>query len=130
MEVNDSTLFKNFLQKAADLLKCKKQEDSFELISKAISINMDAPEPHNLLGILMEIRGNDSVARKHYRAAYALDPTYKPACRNLERLVNFEWGPQNRNYDFGEFGDEDSPNEKGEQRCSVILKIKKSKNWQ
>lgn len=70
-------------------------------IKDAMILNMDAPEPHNLLGILAEMSGDDSRARKHYRAAYALDPTYQPACRNLERLVDFVWKTVSRKYDYG-----------------------------
>lgn len=83
-------------------LRKKNMEDGYKLISKALLLNLDAPEPHNLLGILAELKGDDCLARKHYRAAYALDPTYKPACRNLERLVRFEWGAQSRDFDFGD----------------------------
>lgn len=82
-------------------LKEKDIKSSCSKIANAMVLNMSAPEPHNLMGILCEITGDDDRARKHYRAAYALDPTYKPACRNLERLVMFEWGSQRRDYDFG-----------------------------
>ena len=48
----------------------------------------DAPheaQPHNLMGIIME-RENDHVqAMKHFRAAWALDPTFVPARINMER---------------------------------------------
>ncbi len=59
-------------------------------IADAMGLNMDAPEPHNLLGILYEMMGDYQAARKHYRAGYALDPTYKPCCRNLERITGFD----------------------------------------
>ena len=72
-------------------------------IANAMILNMDAAQPHNLLGILYELDGDDAAARRQYRAAYALDPTYKPACRNLERLVMFSWAPQSRRFDYGEY---------------------------
>lgn len=59
-------------------------------IAEAMALDMDAPQPHNLLGILYELAGDFQAARKHYRAGYALDPNYKPCCRNLERLTGFE----------------------------------------
>ena len=59
-------------------------------IADAMGLNMDAPEPHNLLGILYEMLGDYQAARKHYRAGYALDPVYKPCCRNLERITGFD----------------------------------------
>ena len=95
-------VYSQTISNAIELLRNKNTESGYKLISKALLLDPDAPEPHNLLGILAEIRGDNSIARKHYRAAYALDPTYKPACRNLERLVMFEWGPQSRDYDFGD----------------------------
>jgi hypothetical protein len=85
---------------ASDALRRNDIETSRMQIANAMSLNMDAPEPHNLLGILCELTGDDTSARKHYRAAYALDPTYKPACRNLERLVLGDW-ELHRNYDYG-----------------------------
>jgi Flp pilus assembly protein TadD len=56
-------------------------------IAQAMSFDMEAPEPHNLLGALLEFSGKTNLALRHYRAAYALKPSYKPACRNIERLV-------------------------------------------
>lgn len=95
-------VYSQTISDAIGSLRNKNTDSGYKLISKALLLNPDAPEPHNLLGILSEMKGDDSVARKHYRAAYALDPTYKPACRNLERLVMFEWGPQSCNFDFGD----------------------------
>ncbi len=89
-----------------DAIKALQKQDlqvARTLIGKAALLDMDAPEPHNLLGILYELQSDDNSARKHYRAAYALDPTYTPAIRNLERLVIFEWGTQKRNYDYGDY---------------------------
>ncbi len=87
--------------KAADFLKEGRMNEALPSIKEAIRLNTEAAEPHNLLGIFFELTGDDDNARKHYRAAYALDPTYKPACRNLERLVEFVWGPTSRRYDYG-----------------------------
>jgi lipoprotein NlpI len=85
-----------FIQKirqAADKLRQYEFKDAYPLIVEAIRVNPDAPQPHNLLGIWFELTGDGDKARKHYRAAYALDPTFKPACRNLERICTmFEYG--------------------------------------
>jgi hypothetical protein len=89
------------IQTAAYALQAGDMLNSLVRIRAAMSLNMDAPEPHNLLGVLYEMKGDDDAARRHYRAAYALDPAYKPACCNIERLVRFEWGRQDRRYDFG-----------------------------
>lgn len=49
----------------------------------------DAPQPHNLLGILLEKMGDHSCAMRHFRAAWALDPTYAPAEENLKTYATF-----------------------------------------
>ena len=89
------------INKAVDSQRKGDIQSAKSYISEAMTLSMDTPEPHNLLGILSEMKGDDNTARRHYRAAYALDPTYKPSCRNLERLVKFEWVPIQRNYDYG-----------------------------
>jgi len=55
-----------------------------------------------LLGIIAELTENLSLSGKYYRAAYALDPTFKPACRNLERITNFYYRLNIKSIDFGD----------------------------
>ena len=55
----------------------------------AMSVYPDAPQPHNLLGVLLEKQGDHLLAMKHFRAAYALDPTYWPARHNLDHFGTF-----------------------------------------
>ncbi len=60
----------------------------------------DSPEPHNLLGILLEKEGEHVAAMKHFRAAWALDPSYEPARKNLESFA----GEMTRHkWDYGEW---------------------------
>lgn len=61
----------------------------YELITDAIANNPNSPAPHNLLGILLEKKGNHALAMRHFRAAWALDPTYLPARQNLEKFGTF-----------------------------------------
>ena len=75
-------------------------EKSYKLIVIALSDNPDAPEPHNLLGIWFELNHDHETALRHYRAAYALDPTYKPACKNIERICTHS-SYDDQSYDFG-----------------------------
>jgi len=56
---------------------------------KAIAADPAQPEAYNLLGALMEIKGEELEAQKFYRAALDIDPTYKPAGANLDRTVSF-----------------------------------------
>lgn len=60
-----------------------------EMICKAMVQFPHAPQPHNLLGIILEKTGNHALAMKHFRAAWALDPTYQPANYNLETYGTF-----------------------------------------
>ena len=56
---------------------------------KAIANDPGQPEAFNLLGALLEIRGDRLEAQKFYRAALDIDPTYRPAQANLERTTSW-----------------------------------------
>lgn len=58
-------------------------------ICEAMENHPHAPHPHNLLGIVMEKLGDHFSAMKHFRAAWALDPTYLPANHNLNTYGTF-----------------------------------------
>ena len=76
-------------------------EKAFESIISEMCEAPDAPEPHNLLGIWFESKGDEDKARRHYRAACALDPTFKPARKNLERICTVFYSKNPRTYDYG-----------------------------
>jgi DNA-binding NtrC family response regulator len=63
-----------------------------EHVRQAIAADASKPEAFNLLGVLLEIGGNKLEAQKDYRAALALDPTYKPADENLSRTTGLTSG--------------------------------------
>lgn len=91
-------LEENELESYKDIInfskKCILQNDyakAEEYLKKAVAMDVDFPEPHNLLGVLAEFRREVQVAQKHYRAALALDPTYEPANKNLERTSQFRY---------------------------------------
>ncbi|AOT69046.1 sigma-54-dependent transcriptional regulator [Geosporobacter ferrireducens] len=69
-------------------------------LKKAIAMEVDAPEPHNLLGILAEYGKEIQKAQMHYRAALALDPSYEPASKNLERTA--QWKYTQRGMELGD----------------------------
>lgn len=71
---------------ARDYQKCT------ALICEAMGKYPHAPEPHNLFGIVLEKEGDHVNAMKHFRAAYALDPTCRPARQNLELYGTFYSG--------------------------------------
>ncbi len=60
-----------------------------EPICRAMERYPHAPQPHNLLGIVLEKLGDHPAAMKHFRAAWALDPTYLPASHNLNTYGTF-----------------------------------------
>jgi FixJ family two-component response regulator len=62
-----------------------------EHVRKAISLDPARPEAFNLLGAVMEICGDRDEAQKNYRAALSLDPSYKPALKNLQRSTEATW---------------------------------------
>ncbi|MEA5137377.1 MAG: hypothetical protein VB035_14705 [Candidatus Fimivivens sp.] len=59
------------------------------LICSAMGKYPHAPHPHNLMGILLEKKGDHPAAMNHFRAAWALDPTYIPARQNLNCYGTF-----------------------------------------
>jgi len=75
--------------------KCIQQqqfEAAQEHTRQAIAADATRPEAFNLLGVLLEMSGNKLEAQKNYRAALALDPTYKPADENLSRTTGLTAG--------------------------------------
>jgi DNA-binding NtrC family response regulator len=70
-----------------------------EYLARAVAADATKPEALNLLGVLLEMNGNKIDAQKNYRAALALDPTYKPADANLRRSAGLESG---RPFDSGQ----------------------------
>jgi DNA-binding response OmpR family regulator len=56
---------------------------------QAVALDTARAEAYNLLGVLHERRGSRLEAQRYYRAALAIDPTYKPAWNNLNRSTQF-----------------------------------------
>ena len=96
--------FEKLIEQAVNALQVKDYPAAKEYLKYAMfeNENNNAPEVHNLYGVLAEFTGDLSLAGKHYRAAYALDPTYKPASRNLERITSFYFIPRDTKPDFGD----------------------------
>lgn len=57
------------------------------IAGKTIVADPVKPDAYNLLGALFEVNGDWLEAQKFYRAALAMDSTYKSAHANLERTV-------------------------------------------
>lgn len=76
-------------QSAKRLITAGKYQEGRLLIGEMLQRDPEAPEPHNLLGLLWEREGDERAAMRHFRAAWALAPTYLPARYNMERLGSF-----------------------------------------
>lgn len=64
-------------------------DDARRIIQKAIATEPGQPEAYNLLGAILEIKGDIIEAQKFYRLALSIDPTYKPAWANLDRTASW-----------------------------------------
>lgn len=97
--------FQLLIDQTIDSINNSRFAEAEQYIKAAMGLNMTAPQPHNLFGILLEYKGDRLRAMKHYRAATDLDPTYMPAKNNLYRIGQFT---QNIN-DKIDFGKEKNP---------------------
>lgn len=78
-----------FCQDAKQLILAGDYEKCREMVSTIMGEYPDAPHPHNILGVLLEKTGHHADAMRHFRAALALDSTYRPASQNLETYGTF-----------------------------------------
>lgn len=92
--------------KVREFIGQKKYHESEYLIKNAMAKFPHAPQPHNLMGIQLESRCDHIAAMKHFRAAWALDPTYLPARININQFADIFC--KNRKYAYAE---EDCPKE-------------------
>ncbi|RJP79770.1 MAG: response regulator [Desulfobacteraceae bacterium] len=89
-----------------------------ETARKAIAADPAQPEAYNLLGALLEIKGDWLEAQKFYRAALDIDPTFKPAWVNLDRTTSWnkfgriDLGPDQEHPATREDGAKEDLNEK------------------
>lgn len=60
-----------------------------EHLRRAIYLDHARPEAFNLMGAVLELKRDLDEARRHYRAAFWLDPTYEPAWKNLDRITSW-----------------------------------------
>jgi Tfp pilus assembly protein PilF len=81
------------------------------LARQALFRQPDRPEAYNLLGILVECTGDWLNSQKFYRAALRIDPHYRVAWNNLQRVTSTgnRFGP----VDYGETSKPTFPKEGG-----------------
>jgi DNA-binding response OmpR family regulator len=85
--------YENYLEMVCKRISIGKFDAARVYAHKAISINPDRPEAFNLLGGLSEARGNRLEAEKNFRVALAVNPSYKPAQKNLDRVTSRPYTP-------------------------------------
>jgi len=78
-----------FIPKVREMIRYKNYSECENLIASYMTEYPHAPEPHNLMGVLLESMGDHPAGMKHFRAAWSLDPTYLPARHNLEHFSTF-----------------------------------------
>jgi tetratricopeptide (TPR) repeat protein len=108
--------FEKYIQMAINALKASDYGEAEKRIKQAMLIKPHSANVHNLYGILEECLKDNNLANKHYRAACALDPTYRPSIRNLERITSFYAYNSRRKFDFG-----DKPEEEEHERIYEIV---------
>lgn len=89
LQASSATSYDSSLEYAKKAIGERDFEKAQSFLKKAMEIDPRKPEPFNLLGVISEMKGNVLEAQRLYRAALALDPTYRPAMSNLDRTVTF-----------------------------------------
>jgi len=91
--------YDNYIELALKRVRAGELDAARVYVHKAISMNPVGAEAFNLLGGLHEARRNRLEAEKNYRAALALNSSYKPAQKNLDRVTSrpytslgIDWG--------------------------------------
>jgi two-component system, OmpR family, alkaline phosphatase synthesis response regulator PhoP len=79
--------YENYLDLAKKNIKVQKLSAALVYVHKAVFVNPRRPEAFNLLGGLHEVRDQKKEAVTNYRVALELDPSYRPAQKNLERAT-------------------------------------------
>ena len=90
---NESSIEKEVYNELCNEIRGLIENENFieaeQQIKHAMSVHAHSPIPHNLMGILLETQNAHILALKHFRAAYALDPTYWPVKYNMDQYVSF-----------------------------------------
>lgn len=92
--VNEDTAVESFesaLEFAKGCINHKDFDKAHTYLQKAIGMEPSKPEAYNLLGVILEFKNEIVEALKMYRAALAIDPTYKPSELNLQRATQWSY---------------------------------------
>lgn len=78
--------FRMLCIKIKEMISNRQYKECERIISKNMGTYPHSPVPHNLMGIVLESEKRHELAMNHFRAAYALDPSYTPAVYNMEQF--------------------------------------------
>ena len=81
----DDMIDDHLMKKIRALISSEKYVLAEKEIEAAMRDYPDDPDPHNLMGILMEHENKHLLAMKHFRASLALDPAFLPSRFNMEK---------------------------------------------
>jgi len=90
-EIEAVSSFDTALEYAKGCINKRDYDKAYEYLKKAVGIETAKPEPYNIMGALHELKNELTEALKMYRAAIAIDPTYKPAESNLRRATEWKY---------------------------------------
>lgn len=108
LEEEDLESYDDYLNYAKRCINNQDLEEGHKYVKKAVSLDTSKPEAFNLLGVILEYKNNPLEAQKQYRAALALDPSFKPAQQNLERTSQFEYSKKDIKIDEEQEQDKES----------------------
>ena len=99
-EKQASLSFVSALEFSKSCINKKNYDKAYEYLHKAISMDSQKPEAYNLIGVLLELKGELTSALKMYRAALAVDPAYRPADSNLRRATDWHYTRKGMDFDI------------------------------
>lgn len=89
MNNQESKNMNQLIEEIRSFYKKGEYDHCIELLNHALECYPHAPQPHNLYGVVLEGKGDHVLAMKHFRASWALEPSYLPARYNMNIYGSF-----------------------------------------
>jgi DNA-binding NtrC family response regulator len=93
---SDAETYEDALSLAKKAINARRFDVAEESARRAIGMEASRPDGFNLLGAIVEVRGDRRAAQRLYRVALDLDPTYRAAADNLSRTTRASWSSSER----------------------------------